>query len=634
MNPSKVRRPNQSAPQTDPASRQNLLWAVLLFAVTLLVYAQVWGFGFVVVDDSLYIGNPHVPQGLTLANAIWSWKTVDDSNWIPLTWLSLLLDTNVYGGRPGGYHLTNALLHGANTVVLFLALATATRARAKSAVVAALFALHPLHVESVAWVAERKDVLSTFFGLLALLTYIRFALGGGRWRLATSFLCFVFSLLSKQTLVTLPFVLLLLDYWPLGRWSLDRPNPPVREKSPLRGRADRRRLATRLVAEKIPFFAASIAFSAVAVMAQSHTGAVMTLQGFSFPARLANAAFAYAAYLEKTVFPQNLAVYYPHPHESLSWTVLGLATAVLLAITAVAIVYVHRFPFLFVGWFWYLGTLVPVIGLVQIGTQQMADRYTYFPLIGIFLAVTWLVPEFVPPGLLRTRLLPAAVFSCLLMLAATTFSQITYWQDSVTLLRHSMECTPDNSVAHEFLGNAYLAEGSLSEGADELAKSIRLVPTFAPTHLALGGALQQLGRLDEAIAQYREVLALDPRSAEAHTDLGLIFFKRREYEDAKRRFRQALEIDPNFAPAHVDLAAVCLTTNDYAGAIEHSEHVLRLQPNFLASEMCLAMALRGQGRLEEAIVHFQHVLDLTPADPLMRDELARTKAMKQTGSPK
>jgi protein O-mannosyl-transferase len=634
MNPSKVRRPTLSAPQSDSTRRQNLLWAVLLFTVTLLVYAQVWSFGFVVVDDSLYVGNPHVPEGITLANVIWSWKTVDDSNWIPLTWLSLLLDTNVYGGRPGGYHLTNALLHGANTVVLFLTLAIATRARAKSAVVAALFALHPLHVESVAWVAERKDVLSTFFGLLALLTYVRFAICGGRWRLATAFLCFVCSLLSKQTLVTLPFVLLLLDYWPLGRWSLNNPNRPVREKSPPRGRANLRRLTWRLVAEKIPFFAASIAFSAVAVMAQTHTGAVMTLQGFAFPARLANAVFVYAAYLEKTVFPQNLAVYYPHPHESLSWTVLGLAAAVLLAITAAAIVFVRRFPFLFVGWFWYLGTLVPVIGLVQIGSQQMADRYTYFPLIGLFLAVTWLVPEFVPPGLLRTRVLPAAVFSSLVMLAATTFSQISYWHDSVTLMRHSMDCTPDNSVAHEFLGNAYLAEGSLAEGAEELEKSIRLAPQFAPTHLALGGALQQQGRLDEAIAQYREALALDPQSAEAHTDLGLIFFKRREYDDAKRHFRQALEIDPNFAPAHVDLAAVCLTTNDFTGAIEHSEQVLHLQPNFPASEMCLAMALRGQGRLDEAIGHLQHVLELTPADPLAREELARTKAMKQTGSPK
>ena len=360
----------------------------------------------------------------------------------------------------------------------------------------------------------------------------------------------------------------------------------------------------------------------------------MTLRGFSFAAHCTNAVIVYAAYLGKTIFPQNLAVYYPHPHENLDWTAIGLAATLLLVITAAAIVCVRRYAFLFVGWFWYLGTLVPTIGLVQIGSQQMADRYTYFPLIGLFLGVTWLVPELVPAGLLRTRVLPAAVLASVVLLAATTYSQISYWHDSVTLLRHSMECTPDNSVAHEFLGSAYLSEGQVSEGAEELEKAIRLVPAYAPLHLDLGDALQQLGRLDEAAAQYREALALDPQSPQAHTELGLVLFKRRQYEDAQRHYRQALEIDPDFVPARVNLAALCLTTEDYAGAINDSERVLRLQPDLPASQMCIAMALRGQGHLDAAIRRFQHVMELTPNDPIARDELARTLAMKQHASTK
>jgi tetratricopeptide (TPR) repeat protein len=643
----KDQRTTSSPAPPSRESRRDLLLAVLLFAGTLLVYAQVWGFGFVTVDDSLYVtGNPYVQAGLTPRSLIWSFTNFDDSNWIPLTWLSLMLDTDLYGVRPGGYHLTNVLLHAANAVLLFLALARATRNGPRSAFVAALFALHPLHVESVAWVAERKDVLSTLFGLLSLLAYVRYATGAGRRNLAASLLFFVGSLLSKQTLVTLPFVFLLLDFWPLGRLSLDKnlslqpakPSRSVRGVGPIAPKRDDRdfsgehRSALRLVVEKVPFFAASVAFSAIILLAQTHGGAVMAIKGFSFAARCMNAVFVYAAYLRKTLFPQDLAVYYPHPHENISWFVIALAAALLLAITAAAIICIRRFPFLFVGWFWYLGTLVPMIGLVQIGSQQMADRYTYFPLIGVFLAVTWLVPELVPAGVLRARVLPAAALASVVLLAATTFSQISYWHDSVTLLRHSMECTPDNSVAHEFLGSAYISEGALSEGVEELEKAIRLAPAYAPLHSDLGSALQQLGRLDEAAAQYRESLALEERSPEVHTNLGLILFKRRQFEDAKAHYRRAIEIDPNFVPAHIDLAALCLETDDYAGAIAQSERALQLNRGLMASQVCIALALRGQGRLDEAIQRLRHLVEIAHDDPLPRVELARTLAMKQNAS--
>jgi Flp pilus assembly protein TadD len=632
MNRRKDQGPTSSATPPGRERRRDLFLAVLLFASTLLVYAQVCGFGFITVDDSAYVpGNAYVQEGLTLRSVIWSFTTFHDSNWIPLTWLSLMLDTDLYGVRPGGYHLTNVLLHAANAVLLFLALARATRNRARSAFVAALFALHPLHVESVAWVAERKDVLSTLFGLLSLLAYVRYATGAGRWSLAASVLCFVLSLLAKQTLVTLPFVFLLLDFWPLGRLGPRRLS--LADASGVRRSAPgvmqpALRPALGLVAEKVPFFAASAIFSAIVLQAQSRGGAMMTFRGFSFAARCMNAVYVYAAYLGKTLFPQDLAVYYPHPHENLSSTAIALAAALLVAISAAAIVCIRRFPFLFVGWCWYLGTLVPMIGLVQIGTQQMADRYTYFPLIGVFLAVTWLVPELVPAGVLRTRVLPAAALASIVLLAATTFSQVSYWHDSVTLLRHSMECTPDNSVAHEFLGSAYLSEGALSEAVDELEKAVRLAPAYAPLHRDLGAALQQLGRLDEAAAHDRAALALDERSPEAHTNLGLILYKRRQFEDAKTHYRRAIEIDPNFVPAHVDLAALCLETDDYAGAIAQSERALQLNPGLTASQVCIALALRGQGHLDEAISRLQQLVKTAPDDPIAREELARTLAMK------
>ena len=512
--------------------------------------------------------------------------------------------------------------------------------------VAALFALHPLHVESVAWVAERKDVLSTFFGFLSLLVYVRYATRGRLWRLALSVLFFVGSLLSKQTFVTLPCLLLLFDYWPLGRLSLGREAGPTAPTARGRGptakavrsadaaqNADAsnppsRQSWSRLLLEKVPYFAASGAFSAMALVAQSQSGAVVSLEGFPFPWRLKNAIYAYVAYLQKTLFPQNLAFYYPHPHDSLSWMVIGLSVLILLVMTAFAVACYRRFPFLMVGWFWYLGTLVPMIGLVQIGSQQMADRYTYLPLVGIFLAVTWLVPELIPSGFLRSRVLPAAVLASIALLAATTYSQISYWHDSVTLLRHSKDCTPDNVTAHEFLGNALLHTGELEEGIHELEQVTHMAPAYFPVRLELANAYRHLGRYDEAIAQFREALAIEPQSTEAHSDLGLTFFERKQFEDAKSHYQQALKIDPRYVPAFVNLAALAYSMHDYKGAIDYSERALALSPNLPASEICIAMSLREQGHVDEAIRRLEKVVEETPYDPRAKQELEQTRAMQ------
>ena len=622
--------------------REALICVALLVA-TLLVYFQTFRFGFVAHDDPVYVyDNPHVLSGLTLANVKWSWTHFHDTNWIPFTFMSLMADASLYGSQPGGYHLTNSLLHAANALLLYLALVAATGARAKSAVVAALFALHPLHVESVAWIAERKDVLSTFFGFLSLFCYVRYSTRGSRWRLGVSVLFFACSLLSKQTFVTLPFLLLLLDYWPLGRLGVGTVR--ASQSASARGRSDgskgvalvesatsqTRRPLSRLLLEKVPFFALSGGFSAIAMAAQRDSEISLNVVPFSW--RLENAIYVYAAYLQKTLFPQNLAVYYPYPHGGLSWTVIGLSVLLLAAITAAAIACYRRFPFLPVGWLWYLGTLVPMIGLVQIGMQQMADRYTYLPLVGIFVAMTWLVPELIPPGLMRSRLLPVAVAASVALLAALTFRQVAFWHDGVTLTRHSKECTPDNAAAHELLGEALLYQGKLEEGANELEQCARLSPSHLPVRLDLGSTYRYLNRYDQSIVHYKAALAIDPMSVEAHRGLGLTYCTRDQYVEAEFHYRKALEIDPRCAAALVNMAALKYATSDNKSAIDYSEQALKISPGLPAPQICIAVALRQEGHFDEAIQRLEHVVAQMPKEPQARQILARTREMKQNAA--
>ncbi len=629
-----IRNPQRTQPGTTqlaPWSGSDFLIAVLLVAGTFLVYSQVWQFGFISVDDPAYVpGNPYVQEGLTLRSLTWSLTAVHDCNWIPLTWLSLILDTEIFGRRPGGYHLTNVFLHAASGVVLFAALTRATGRRAKSAFVAALFLLHPLHVESVAWVAERKDVLSTLFGLLSLLAYVHYA-AARRWRgYLVSLLLFVCSLLSKQALVTLPFVFLLLDFWPLGRLNFANEPARVTSRAKKGQSSESRRVEVRLLMEKIPFLAVSAAFSLIALATQSSGGA-MAIR-FPIAIRVGNAIVVYVAYLENALYPKNLAFYYPHPGVRLSWIVVSSSAVLLLAITTVAIASVRRFPFLFVGWFWYLGTLVPTIGLVQIGIQQMADRYTYFPLIGIFIAFTWIIPELVPAGALRRRVIPLAAIGGLLLLAATTFGQVSYWHDSVTLLRHSLESTTESSHAHELLGTALIDEGTVSDGVEELEKAIKTAAPYAPLHNELGGGFERLGRLDDALKQYWEALAIDERLPEAHNRIGAILTDRRQFAEAKRHFDRALEIDEKSAATHANLSLLLLKLDQSSQAIVEARRALALNSELLVCHQYLALALRTQGHFDEAIDELQKLIAVSPADQSAREELARTLAMRRGDS--
>jgi Flp pilus assembly protein TadD len=616
--------------------RRPLLLAALLIAATVLVYAQAWRFGFVLFDDPIYVSeNPHVQSGLSLRNVSWCFAGLHDGNWIPFTWLSLMLDTTIYGFEPGGYHVTNVLLHVANTVLLFAFLARATGNQLRSAFVASLFALHPLHVESVAWITERKDVLSTLFGLLSLLAYVTYATRGGRWSLAACFLCFVCSLLSKQTLVTLPFVFLLLDYWPLGRLHFHRPRAvPLHEGASDAAHAERRSSSVRtpswvwLFVEKVSFLAVSAAFSAITLIAQRSGHTVASLEAFPFATRCMNALVVYVDYLQKTLLPQNLAVFYPHPGEQYFPAMVGGAAALLVAISVAAVVAARRYPFLFVGWAWYLGTLVPMIGIVQVGRQQMADRYTYFPLIGLFLAIVWLIAELVPTGVLRARVLPAVAVTSVAALAVATFFQVGYWHDSVALFRHALECGPHNPVAASALGSTLVAQGELTEGVSLLESAVRMAPNDAESHFNLAVGLEKIGRLDAADEQYEAALALDDWDPRAHTNLARSLWRRHRYQEAKRHFLRAVEIDKDHVSAYVNLGALCGETGDFAGSIAYNERALELDPTLLLCHFNIAIALRAQGRLEQAVDRFQYLLKLSPNDADARRELDRTLAMQ------
>ncbi|HYV17450.1 MAG TPA: tetratricopeptide repeat protein [Verrucomicrobiae bacterium] len=471
--------------------------ALLLALATLAVFARVVGFELLNYDDPLYVtANPHVQEGLTVAGVGWAFTTFTAANWHPLTWISLMLDASIGGIDPRVFHLTNVVLHLANVLLLFLLLDRLTGSPYRSAVTAALFAIHPLHVESVAWVAERKDVLSTLFLLLTLLAYAGFVERPGPVRRLGVVLMFALGLLAKPMLVTLPVLLLLLDAWPLRR------------KEPWR----------RLVLEKAPLFAMSIATGVVTIVAQRHAETVGSLAGYPLGVRVANAIVATVTYLGQTMWPTRLAVFYPHPGASLAaWKVI-VSSAILAALTFGAIRFRRSRPYLLIGWAWYLVTLAPVAGIVQVGWQARADRYTYIPLIGIFLAAVWAISDRIGE---RPAFLASLATAVVVLLGIGAFVQTGHWRDSETLFRHALAVTDDNAVAHLNLGTALLRRHQLAEAEEHFTEAVRINPAFAEAHSNLGVALGRQGRTDEAILEFRRALELQPDYPDARRNLDL-----------------------------------------------------------------------------------------------------------------
>jgi len=578
-----------------PLFDQRREWAFALL-LALGVIAAFWpalNNGFISYDDTLYITeNQAVRSGLSRASFIWAWTTTHTGNWIPLTWLSLMLDSEIFGLNPGGFHLTNLLLHLANSLILFLVLKRMTGASGRSALVAALFALHPLHVESVAWAAERKDVLSAFFWMLTLLAYFHYVQRPGVVRYILVFLFLAAGLLAKPMLVTLPFVLLLLDYWPLNRL---RPTSSGQAVSliPAETRGIRPPEATLkgLVLEKLPLLALVGFLSLAAFKAQSAGGTMADVETLSLPIRAANAAMAYVAYLGKMVWPVKLAVFYPHPKENISCVAAITAGLFLLLMTIAAVWPGRRRRYLPVGWLWYLGTLIPVIGLVQVGRQAMADRYTYLPLIGVFILIAWGAAELTSSWKRQKIVLTILSLIILFTLAAVTHWQAGYWKNSRTLFERALAVTSNNDIMH----------------------------------YNLGVILTEQGRFDEALRHYREALRIRPGYAKVHNNLGSILALRGRSKEAAEHFAKAIQNAPDDPTGYVNLGGLSALDGDIEGAMKSFRKALTLDPNFAEAHNYLGMALASRGRLKEAVHHFARAVEIAPQYELAQANLNRAR---------
>ncbi len=602
----------------------------LLLAVG-LVFGQAVRYEFVNYDDGLYVfENPALTRGMTAGGIAWAFTTVHANFWHPLTWLSYLVDFQLCGLKPWGYHLTNVLLHAANAILLFLVLRRMTGRLGPSAFVAAMFAIHPLRVESVAWVAERKDVLSGLFFMLTLGAYVGYVRHPfSLVRYLAVLLLFALGLMAKPAAVTLPFVLLLLDYWPLGRTvpgpHLDLTSPHGNEGAFV-GSANFvesacRRLSVpwRLMLEKIPLLLLSAVFCVVTFFAEGE--AVARLDRSPMSSRTANALICYVAYLAKLFYPVGLALPYLHVGGNLPvWKVAG-SLLLLVGISAAALAYVRRFPYLFVGWFWYLGMLVPMIGLVQVGLHAMADRYTYLPQIGLYAALAWGAARVVASWPYRRWVCNIASASVLAALMGCAWRQTSFWHDSEVLWTHTVACTSRNDVAHCLLGLALVGSGEFDAAIAHQQAALEINPHSAKAHFGLGNALLGQEKIDEAIAHYRKALALDPDFADACYNLAVALVSRGQLDEAIGYYQRLLERQPDRADTHNSLGVALAAQGRFVEAITHYRKALEIQPGYADARYGLGIALTGCGQFEEALVHLQPALKLRPNDADLQSAL-------------
>jgi Tfp pilus assembly protein PilF len=604
----------QQSPLEVPAGagRRDQRWRVAvlclaLAAITFAVFGQTAGFGFVNYDDNGYVyENPMVARGLTLKGAVWALTYGGIGHWHPLTWLSHMADCQAYGLWAGGHHLTNVALHAVAVVLLFLALREMTGNLWRSAFVAAVFAIHPLRAESVAWIAERKDVLSGVFFMLALWAYARYARRPSRGRYAAVALAYALGLLCKNTLVTLPFVLLLLDGWPLQRmgrmaffWGL------VKEKIPLFLLSVGSCVATALVPEKLP-----------------------DIERLPFLERIGNALVSYGVYLRQMVYPAGLAIPYLNPPNGLPFWKVGMAFVLLAAISMVVLACWKKRPYLLVGWLWYLGMLVPTIGIVQISYYAHADRYTYLPGIGLVLAGTWWVGDWSLGWKHRRAVLGGLMAAVMGILMAGAWIQTGYWKSSETLWTHTLACTTGNYVAHHNYGFDFFEKGRVDEAITHYQSALQINPGYVQACNNLGKALIQKGRADEAITQFQRALQINPGYMEAQVNLGNALLQKGKVDEAITQFQQALQINPGFAAAHNNLGKVLLERGRVDEAITHFQEALRIDPNLAVTHINLGLALSQQGKVDEAITQYQEALEIKADDADARVSLGNLLLQK------
>jgi tetratricopeptide (TPR) repeat protein len=636
-------------------TRPNLpVWliGVLLGLVTLALYWPATRCNFVNYDDDFYVtSNAHVQNGLTWAGMKWAWANSVAGNWHPVTVLSHMLDCQLFGLNSGGHHLTNVLLHALNAGLVFWLLQRMTGARWRSLWVAALFAVHPLRVESVAWVSERKDVLSGCFGLLTLMAYALYAqrrMQNSEFRmqnLATrntqhatrntqhvsrftfqartfyflSLFLFALGLMSKPMLVTWPFLMLLLDYWPLRRM----PNAECRMQN---AAASDTQHATRntahvprtallpLLFEKTPFFVLAAAVSVVTFLVQQRAGAVMMVESLSLSARVGNALISYGRYLGKLFWPTNLAVYYPRPGQWPMGKVL-LAGGLVLGLSVWVWARRRRHPYSLMGWLWFLGTLVPVIGLVQAGGQAMADRYTYLPSLGVLVLAVWGAYELTRSWRYQVPAWSVAGGAAIVLCLALTHQQLGYWKDGETLFRHALEVTENNQIAYKVLGDALDKKGQPDEAINQFREAIRLRPGYADAHDNLGVALAKKGQTDEALRQFQEAIRPNPGYVEAHYNLGIILSRKGQMDEAIGQFQEAIRLKPDYAEAHNDLGIALGRKGQIDQALGEFQEATHLKPGYAEAHFNLGLVLSLRGQTPEAIRHFEAALKAKPDYP-------------------
>ncbi len=622
-------------PQTTN-SKRTALACLVLAAITGLLFWPVATHDFVLFDDSEYVrDNFHIFNGFSWAGLKWCFTAFYSCNWHPLTWVSHMTDCQLFGLRPGGHHATSALLHIANSTLLFLLLQRLTKAFWPSAVAAALFAWHPLHVESVAWVSERKDVLSTLFFLLTLLAYAayvqskvqgsKFKVGeappssilhslSSRYYLLALFL-FALGLMSKPMLVTLPFVLLLLDYWPLGR---------VRVESEITGRGSAPSPLSRslsLLLEKFPFFILAAISCFITLKAQKQGGAVLSLETMPLTTRLLHVPLAYWQYIEKTIYPVHLAVFYPYAH------ILTLVSALvpivgLIIITTLAVRWRRTKPYWLVGWFWFLGTLVPVIGIIQVGEQTVADRYSYIPLIGLLIIVCWEVFAWAEESKRNQIIATGGTVAALCVCLVLTPTQLSYWKDSGTLFAHVIEVMPENHVAHAVYALYLSDHHQLQKAQTEAEASLRISPDYSLGHLHLGQILFLQNKLDEAEKHLRRAAELYPGLTDANRLLGEIFLARNSPAAAVEQLELGLKISPNAPNLHCVLGRALMMLGKLPEAEAELRAALQLVSQYPEAHYQLALALSAQKKIKEAASHYREALQLEPNFPEALNNLA------------
>jgi len=613
--------------------RQRLIVILSLIALIFIVYGQVIHFDFVNIDDGPYVlQNIHVLNGISLSGVEWAFTSSHAANWHPLTSLSLMVDHDIYGLNAGGYHFTNLFFHLINTLLLFLLLNKMTGSFYRSFFVAALFGLHPMHVESVAWISARKDVLSAFFWLLTIWAYFSYAKHPGIKRYVLVVLIYILGLMSKPMVVTLPFVLLLLDYWPLQRF-------PFRKN---------------LITEKIPLFVLTVASSVVTFMVQKQDGAVGTLENYPLDVRIYNALISYVRYLEKTMLPLNLSVYYPHPGMWPAWQII-LAASMLILLSILIWKKSDRYPYLPVGWLWYLGTLLPVIGIVQVGSQSMADRYSYIPLIGIFLIIAWGVPDLFKRLPHKKTILGFGAILTIIIVTFLSWQRCQLWGDSFALWNDVLEkyniSSPDNikknhkiAFAYNFRGTVYTERGNYykaiedynaaldinaeyeealnnraiahgATGQNDLAfkdyeQALTIKPDYADAYYNRGLLYNKIGRYDMAISDFTSAIKFDPSMADAFVSRGIALGSQRQYDPALNDFNRALAINRNLYQAYFNRGIVYNIRQQYDLAAADFSEVLRLKPDNAEAHNHIGAILAKMGRYEEAEAHRKKALHI------------------------